>query len=56
MPIKPNANGLIELYTKPVMKSKFNINSPNLGDSVMMLMSAPKAQVKRERIKLEGWG
>ena len=56
MPIKPNANGLIELYTKPVMKSKFNINSPNLGDSVMMLMSAPKAQVKRERIKFEGWG
>ncbi|MCP4255269.1 MAG: PBSX family phage terminase large subunit [Candidatus Scalindua sp.] len=38
MPIKPNSNGLFELYTKPDMKSKFNMSSPNLGDSVMMLM------------------
>lgn len=41
MPIKPNANGLFELYTKEVMKTKFKINSPNLGDSVMMLMRQP---------------
>lgn len=38
MPIKPNGNGKIELYTKEVMKSKFKFNSPNLGDSVMMSM------------------
>ena len=38
MPIKPNGNGLIELYTKDVMKSRFKLVSPNLGDSVMMLM------------------
>jgi len=38
MPIKPNGNGLFELYTKPEMKSKFKVASPNLGDSVMMLM------------------
>ena len=38
MPIKPNSNGLFELYTKPDMKSKFNMSSHNLGDSVMMLM------------------
>lgn len=38
MPVKPNMNGKFELYTKPEMKAKFKINSPNLGDSVMMLM------------------
>jgi phage terminase large subunit len=41
MPVKPNANGLIELYTKSVMKSRFKVDSPNLGDSVMMLMREP---------------
>jgi phage terminase large subunit len=41
MPVKPNANGLIELYTKEVMKSRFKVASPNLGDSVMMLMRQP---------------
>jgi len=41
MPVKPNANGLIELYTKEVMKSRFKVASPNLGDSVMMLMREP---------------
>jgi phage terminase large subunit len=41
MPIKPNSNGLFELYTKPEMKSRFKIDSPNLGDSVMMLMRQP---------------
>jgi len=38
MPIKPNANGLCELYTKQDMKTKFKFKSPNLSDSVMMLM------------------
>lgn len=38
MPIKPNGNGLLELYTKKIMKEKFKFASPNLGDSVMMLM------------------
>lgn len=38
MPIKPNGNGLFELYTKEMMRTKFKINSPNLADSVMMLM------------------
>ena len=41
MPVKPNANGLIELYTKDVMKKRFKVASPNLGDSVMMLMREP---------------
>ena len=38
MPIKPNGNGFIELYTKAEMKSKFKMPSPNLGDTAMMLM------------------
>jgi phage terminase large subunit len=41
MPIKPNGNGMFELYTKQVMKDKFKVSSPNLGDSVMMLMRQP---------------
>ena len=41
MPVKPNANGLIELYTKSIMKSRFKVDSPNLGDSIMMLMREP---------------
>lgn len=41
MPIKPNANGLFELYTKQEMKTKFKFKSPNLADPVMMLMRVP---------------
>jgi phage terminase large subunit len=41
MPIKPNANGLFELYTKQVMKDRFKFDSPNLADSLMMLMRTP---------------
>jgi phage terminase large subunit len=48
MPIKPNANGLFQLYTKEEMKKSFKINSPNLADGVVMTLrlvntfSAPK--------------
>ena len=38
LPVKPSTNGYFELYTKEVMKSKFGLASPNLGDSVMMVM------------------
>lgn len=38
LPVKPNANGLIDLYTKQEMLSKFKFRSPNLGDAVMMSM------------------
>lgn len=52
MPIKPNGNGLFELYTKEEMKSKFKMASPNLADSVMILMrqvavSRPKAVIPK---------
>jgi len=38
MPVKPNSSGLFALYTKEELKRKFKLPSPNLGDSVMMLM------------------
>jgi len=38
MPIKPNSNGKFSLYTKDEMRGKFGLPSPNLADSVMMLM------------------
>lgn len=41
MPIKPNKNGLLELYTKEEMRNKFKIMSPNCADAVMMLMRQP---------------
>lgn len=47
MPIKPNGNGLFELYTKQEMKSKFKMASPNLADSVMILMRyVPQVRAK----------
>jgi len=49
MPVKPNMNGLFELYTKDAMKTKFKLKSPNMGDSVMMLMRVQVAMA------MEGW-
>lgn len=48
MPIKPNGAGKFELYTKEEMKRKFKFNSPNLADSVMMLMRSPEKPTKRK--------
>ena len=41
MPIKPNGAGKFDLYTKQEMKAKYKFDSPNLGDSVMMLTRTP---------------
>ncbi len=41
IPVKPNGSGKFELYTKPEMKAKFKLSSPNMSDSVMMLMRQP---------------
>jgi phage terminase large subunit len=51
MPVKPNGAGLFELYTKEVMKVKFKFDSPNLGDSVMMLMRTPHQPVIHTRTR-----
>lgn len=51
MPIKPNGNGKFDLYTKQEMKSKYKMESPNLADSVMMLMRTPYQQVSGQTAK-----
>jgi phage terminase large subunit len=51
MPVKPNGNGKFELYTKQEMKSKFKVDSPNLGDPVMMLMRTPYQPVNAQTVK-----
>lgn len=56
MPVKPNGNGLFELYTKQQMKDKFKFDSPNLADSVMMLMKAPKERIEHFDMEFDGWG
>lgn len=38
IPLKPNGNGYLTLYTKDEMKTKFKIASPNLFDPLMMGM------------------
>lgn len=42
MPIKPNANGLFELYKKIELKTKYAFSSPNLADALMMSLRTPK--------------
>jgi phage terminase large subunit len=58
MPLKPNSNGKFDLYTKQELKTKFKYDSPNLGDSVMMLGRtphlAPKAVRKPQPIRPMG--
>lgn len=50
MPVKPNNNGLFELYPKPEMKTKFKMASPNLADSIMMLMRQPYSAAPQARL------
>jgi len=41
VPTKPNPSGMIQILSKPEM-AKLDIASPNMGDSVMMLMVIPR--------------
>lgn len=50
MPIKPNSNGLLDLYTKQEMKAKFKFPSPNLADCCMMLCKMPPQLMSVENI------
>ena|SRR3990167_4583309 len=38
IPKKPSGNGFIQIMTKPEMRQKYQIESPNMSDCVMMLM------------------
>jgi len=39
IPLKPNGAGLIQIMSKIEMKNKYNILSPNVGESVMMTLA-----------------
>lgn len=55
IPKKPNGSGLIQIMTKLEMKSKYDIDSPNLADAMMQSMYVPDIT---EHMKLEfasGW-
>jgi phage terminase large subunit len=49
MPIKPNHNGLFELYTKKEMNKLFKFKSPNLADAVMMTMRVPQFEYLQQQ-------
>ena len=49
-----NNSGRIQLMSKPDMK-KMEIESPNMGDAVMMLMRPVEVKRKAQKIKFKGW-
>ena len=56
LPLKPNGNSKIQIYSKQDMRDKFKLPSPNLGDSAMMgLESGQKAKSKSTRT-YKKWG
>ena len=46
IPSKPNASRMMQIMSKDEMKAKYDIDSPNMADSVMMLMVIPKSKVE----------
>ena len=50
IPTKPNASGMIQILLKVEM-AKLDIDSPNMGDSVMMLMVIPKSKTEEVWVK-----
>jgi len=51
IPTKPNSNGVIQILSKPEM-AKMGIDSPNIADSVMMLMVIPESKTVKPRRKV----
>jgi phage terminase large subunit len=58
IPQKRGNNGKIQIMSKIDMAKKpYQIPSPNMGDSLMMAMFAPKAAQKATAtLKFKGWG
>ena len=54
VPRKFNNSGRIQLMSKPEMK-KMGIDSPNLGDAVMMLQRPVEIKQSAKEIDFEGW-
>ncbi len=56
IPLKPNANGKIQIMSKVEMQKKpYQLPSPNLADSLMMSMVKPTVKKKPVRIHFAGW-
>ena len=56
IPRKPNSNGLIQIYPKPEMLSKFKIASPNLFDSTVMAFEDRELLINRAPVmEFDGW-
>jgi phage terminase large subunit len=57
IPQKRNNNGKIQIMSKiDMMKKPYELPSPNMGDSLMMAMYAPKTIKSAVKIKFKGWG
>jgi len=54
IPRKRRGDGVIQIMTKKEMLTK-GIPSPNMADSVMMLIFKPKEKASHEEIQYEGW-
>jgi phage terminase large subunit len=57
IPLKRNNNGKIQIMSKLEMSKKpYQLPSPNLSDSLMMAMYAPKPKTTTKKIKFQNWG
>jgi len=57
IPLKRNNNGKIQIMSKLDMSKKpYELPSPNMADSLMMCMYAPKPKTKFKKVKSSGWG
>ncbi len=54
IPAKDNANGLWQIMSKQEML-KQDIKSPNMADSLMMVLYAPAAKTEPIKINFKGW-
>ena len=58
IPFKRNNNGKIQIVSKIEMtQRRYQLPSPNMGDSLMMSMFSPKVHSTQvATIKFSGWG
>ena len=54
IPLKKNSNGFIQIMSKDDMKRLLEIESPNMADSVMMLMAPPQLKQVMAPLRFTG--
>ena len=55
IPRKPNNNGLIQIYPKPEMRTKFKIESPNEFDALTMAYDDVEKVIKDTNLEFTTW-